>query len=115
MPALRRQVLGTVHSGPFRNVTSPWCAPASLRRSSWTAIRSDPGITSLPWRVRKRRRAMATVIFAARVPLPNADATLRARNDGSGENFHRLSTRRLCCCAGPALWIWQTLWNWIGW
>ena len=36
-------------------------------------------------------------------------------NDGAGQDFAGLETRRLCMLRRPALWIWQTLWNWIGW
>jgi RND family efflux transporter MFP subunit len=53
--------------------------------------------------------------FAARVPLPNADATLRAGMTGSGKIFIGYRPAGYVLLRRPALWIWQTLWNWIGW
>ncbi|HTU49931.1 MAG TPA: GAF domain-containing protein [Acidobacteriaceae bacterium] len=53
--------------------------------------------------------------FAARVPLPNTDATLRAGMTGSGKIFIGYRPAGYVLLRRPALWIWQTLWNWIGW
>ncbi len=53
--------------------------------------------------------------FAVRVPLPNADATLRAGMAGSGKIFIGYRPAGYVLLRRPALWIWQTLWNWIGW
>jgi RND family efflux transporter MFP subunit len=53
--------------------------------------------------------------FAARVPLPNADATLRAGMTGRAKIFVGFRPAGYVLLRGPALWLWQTLWNWIGW
>jgi hypothetical protein len=53
--------------------------------------------------------------FDARVPLPNTDATLRAGMTGSGKIFIGYRPAGYVLLRRPALWIWQTLWNWIGW
>jgi RND family efflux transporter MFP subunit len=54
-------------------------------------------------------------IFAARVPLPNADATLRAGMTGKAKIFVGYSPAGYVLLRAPAMWLWQTLWNWIGW
>lgn len=53
--------------------------------------------------------------FDARVPLPNTDATLRAGMTGGGKIFIGFRPAGYVLLRRPALWIWQTLWNWIGW
>ncbi|HZC44271.1 MAG TPA: GAF domain-containing protein [Acidobacteriaceae bacterium] len=53
--------------------------------------------------------------FDARIPLPNADAMLRAGMTGSGKIFIGFRPAGYVLLRRPALWIWQTLWNWIGW
>ena len=53
--------------------------------------------------------------FDARVPLPNTEATLRAGMTGSGKIFIGYRPAGYVLLRRPALWIWQTLWNWIGW
>jgi GAF domain-containing protein/multidrug resistance efflux pump len=53
--------------------------------------------------------------FAARVPLPNADATLRSGMTGRAKVFIGFRPAGYVLLRRPALWIWQTLWNWIGW
>jgi GAF domain-containing protein/multidrug resistance efflux pump len=53
--------------------------------------------------------------FAARVPLPNTDATLRAGMTGRAKIFIGFRPAGYVLLRRPALWIWQTLWNWIGW
>jgi RND family efflux transporter MFP subunit len=53
--------------------------------------------------------------FAARVPLPNADATLRAGMTGKAKIFVGYRPAGYVLLRGPAMWLWQTLWNWIGW
>lgn len=53
--------------------------------------------------------------FAARVPLPNPDAMLRAGMTGRGKIFIGFRPAGYVLLRSPALWIWQTLWNWIGW
>ena len=54
-------------------------------------------------------------MFAARVPLPNLDATLRAGMTGKAKIFVGYRPAGYVLLRGPAMWLWQTLWNWIGW
>jgi RND family efflux transporter MFP subunit len=53
--------------------------------------------------------------FAVRVPLPNEDGALRAGMTGKGKIFVGYRPAGYVLLRKPALWIWQTLWNWIGW
>lgn len=53
--------------------------------------------------------------FAARVPLPNQDALLRSGMVGHAKIFIGWHPAGYVLLRRPALWIWQTLWNWIGW
>jgi multidrug resistance efflux pump/transcriptional regulator with GAF, ATPase, and Fis domain len=53
--------------------------------------------------------------FAARVPLPNGDAILRAGMTGRAKIFIGFRPAGYVLLRRPALWLWQTLWNWIGW
>jgi GAF domain-containing protein len=53
--------------------------------------------------------------FAARVPLPNADGILRSGMTGRAKIFIGFRPAGYVLFRRPALWIWQTLWNWIGW
>jgi RND family efflux transporter MFP subunit len=53
--------------------------------------------------------------FAARVPLPNDEAVLRAGMTGRAKIFVGYRPAGYVLLRGPALWLWQTLWNWIGW
>ena len=53
--------------------------------------------------------------FAARIPLPNPDATLRAGMTGRAKIFIGFRPAGYVLLRRPALWIWQTLWDWIGW
>jgi len=53
--------------------------------------------------------------FAARLSLPNGDATLRAGMTGRAKIFVGYRPAGYVLLRGPALWSWQTLWNWIGW
>jgi GAF domain-containing protein/biotin carboxyl carrier protein len=53
--------------------------------------------------------------FAAEVPLANADAALRAGMSGSGKISIGWKPAGYVLLRRPALWVWQTLWNWIGW
>ena len=53
--------------------------------------------------------------FAARLSLPNGDATLRAGMTGRAKIFVGYRPAGYVLLRGPALWLWQTLWNWIGW
>jgi transcriptional regulator with GAF, ATPase, and Fis domain/biotin carboxyl carrier protein len=53
--------------------------------------------------------------FAARVPLPNREAALRAGMSGHGKIFVGFRPAGYVLLRRPAMWAWQTLWNWIGW
>lgn len=53
--------------------------------------------------------------FTAEVPVPNADATLRSGMSGKGKVFIGWRPAGYVLLRSPALWLWQTLWNWIGW
>ena len=53
--------------------------------------------------------------FAARVSLGNEDAILRAGMTGHGKIFLGYRPAGYVLLRKPALWAWQTLWNWIGW
>jgi RND family efflux transporter MFP subunit len=53
--------------------------------------------------------------FTALVPLSNADASLRAGMTGHGKISLGWKPAGYVLLRSPALWIWQTLWNWIGW
>ncbi len=53
--------------------------------------------------------------FAARVPLPNEDAVLRSGMSGRAKVFIGYRPAGYVLLRAPALWLWQTLWNWIGW
>jgi RND family efflux transporter MFP subunit len=53
--------------------------------------------------------------FAAQVPLGNEEATLRSGMTGHGKIFIGYRPAGYVLLRKPALWAWQTLWNWIGW
>jgi multidrug resistance efflux pump len=53
--------------------------------------------------------------FSAEVPLSNADAVLRAGMSGRAKISIGWRPSGYVLLRSPALWIWQTLWNWIGW
>lgn len=53
--------------------------------------------------------------FAARVPLSNNDAILRAGMTGRAKVSIGYRPAGYVLLRGPALWAWQTLWNWFGW
>jgi RND family efflux transporter MFP subunit len=53
--------------------------------------------------------------FAARVPLANADATLRSGMSGRAKIAIGYRPAGYVLLRRPALWAWQTLWNWFGW
>lgn len=54
-------------------------------------------------------------VFYARVRMPNGNADLRAGMDGRAKIFAGYRPAGFVLLRQPALWIWQTLWNWIGW
>jgi multidrug efflux pump subunit AcrA (membrane-fusion protein) len=53
--------------------------------------------------------------FAARVSLPNSNAILRAGMTGRAKIFIGYRPAGYVLLRKPALWLWQLLWNWIGW
>jgi hypothetical protein len=53
--------------------------------------------------------------FAVRVPLSNEQAVLRAGMTGRAKIFVGYKPAGYVLLRGPGLWLWQTLWNWIGW
>jgi RND family efflux transporter MFP subunit len=53
--------------------------------------------------------------FAVEVPVPNGDASLRAGMSGKGKVAIGYRPAGYVLLRRPALWLWQTLWNWIGW
>jgi len=54
-------------------------------------------------------------IFNAEVSLENTDAVLRAGMSGKAKIYLGWRPAGFVLLRGPALWLWQTLWNWIGW
>ena len=53
--------------------------------------------------------------FTAEVPLSNVDANLRTGMTGRGKISLGWHPAGYVLLRNPALWIWQTVWNWIGW
>jgi RND family efflux transporter MFP subunit len=53
--------------------------------------------------------------FMAEVPLRNSDASLRTGMTGRAKVSLGWHAAGYVLLRRPALWIWQTLWNWIGW
>jgi multidrug efflux pump subunit AcrA (membrane-fusion protein) len=53
--------------------------------------------------------------FTAEVKLPNPDTSLRAGMTGHAKVFIAWRPAGYVLLRRPALWIWQTVWNWIGW
>jgi RND family efflux transporter MFP subunit len=53
--------------------------------------------------------------FTVEVPLENADANLRAGMTGRAKISLGWKPAGYVLLRQPALWAWQTLWNWIGW
>jgi RND family efflux transporter MFP subunit len=53
--------------------------------------------------------------FSAEVPVSNSDAVLRSGMSGRAKIFVGWRPSGYVLLRGLALWIWQTLWNWIGW
>jgi RND family efflux transporter MFP subunit len=54
-------------------------------------------------------------VFCARVLLPNPNAQLRAGMGGRAKIFSGFRPLGFVLLRRPALWIWQMLWDWIGW
>lgn len=53
--------------------------------------------------------------FYARIPLDNHSAQLRAGMDGRAKIFDGYHPAGYVLLRRPALWLWEILWNWIGW
>lgn len=53
--------------------------------------------------------------FTVEVPLSNADASLRSGMTGRAKISLGWKPAGYVMLRSPALWAWQTLWNWIGW
>jgi GAF domain-containing protein/multidrug resistance efflux pump len=53
--------------------------------------------------------------FAARIPVSNDEAVLRSGMTGHAKIFIGYRPAGYVLLRSPALWLWQTLWNWIGW
>jgi GAF domain-containing protein len=53
--------------------------------------------------------------FYAHVLLPNGSAQLRTGMDGRAKIFAGFRPAGFVLLRGPALWLWEKLWNWIGW
>jgi multidrug resistance efflux pump len=53
--------------------------------------------------------------FAVEVPIANTDASLRSGMTGRAKISMGWRPAGYVLLRRPALWIWQTLWNWIGW
>jgi multidrug resistance efflux pump len=59
--------------------------------------------------------AGASRVFYAHVLLPNGSAELRTGMDGRAKISAGLRPAGFVLLRGPALWLWKTLWDWIGW
>jgi RND family efflux transporter MFP subunit len=53
--------------------------------------------------------------FMVEVPLSNTDASLRAGMTGRAKISLGWKPAGYVLLRRPTLWVWQTLWNWIGW
>jgi RND family efflux transporter MFP subunit len=53
--------------------------------------------------------------FTAEVPLSNSDASLRGGMTGRAKISIGWRATGYVVLRRPTLWIWQTVWNWIGW
>jgi multidrug efflux pump subunit AcrA (membrane-fusion protein) len=54
-------------------------------------------------------------VFYARIFLDNQTAELRAGMEGRAKIFDGYHSAGYVLLRRPALWLWETLWNWIGW
>jgi GAF domain-containing protein len=54
-------------------------------------------------------------VFIAHVLLPNGNAELRTGMDGRAKIFTGFRPAGYVLLRWPALWVWQKLWDWIGW
>ncbi len=130
-PALQNTAGGHLEAGaPFAqvldlssavvNIAVPQRDAALIRPGQFAAIKLD----SYPQRSWHNSIAVVSPeaqqsdgdeTFAARVPVPNSDAILRTGMTGRAKIFIGFRPAGYVLLRRPALWIWQTLWNWIGW
>ena len=91
-----------------------------MKRGAEVAIKLD----SYPQRTFRGRIAVVSPeaksgdgdrTFTVEVPLSNADATLRSGMTGRGKVSLGWHPTGYVILRRPSLWVWQTLWNWIGW
>ncbi len=54
-------------------------------------------------------------VFYAHVLLPNASTELRTGMDGRAKIFAGYRPAGFVLLRAPALWLWERLWDWIGW
>jgi GAF domain-containing protein/multidrug resistance efflux pump len=54
-------------------------------------------------------------VFYAHVLLPNGNAELRTGMDGRAKISAGFRPAGYVLLRGPALWLWEKLWDWIGW
>jgi GAF domain-containing protein len=54
-------------------------------------------------------------VFYAHVLLPNGNAELRTGMDGRAKIFAGFRPAGFVLLRAPALWLWEKLWDWIGW
>ena len=54
-------------------------------------------------------------VFYAHVLLPNGNAEMRTGMDGRAKIFAGFRPAGYVLLRAPALWVWEKLWDWIGW
>jgi multidrug efflux pump subunit AcrA (membrane-fusion protein) len=102
------------------NIAIPQSDAGLMHPGQYAAIKLD-SYPQRSWHDRvaivspEAQEAEGEATFAARVPLPNADGTLRAGMTGRAKIFIGYRPAGYVLLRRPALWIWQSLWNWIGW
>lgn len=94
---------------------------AALVRTGQSAVVKLDSYPQITWRgtvaiVSPQAQAADGVrTFAARIPLPNTDALLRTGMSGRAKIFIGFRPAGYVLLRRPALWLWQTLWDWVGW
>lgn len=108
------------NSGVFVNVALDEEDAALVRPGQAVAIK----LTSFPTQTFHGRVAIVSPgaelvegkrAIMARVLLPNGGEMLRDGMDGRAKVSTGLHPAGYVLLRRPALWVWQTLWNWIGW
>jgi GAF domain-containing protein len=54
-------------------------------------------------------------VFYAHVLLPNGNEEMRTGMDGRAKIFAGFRPAGFVLLRAPALWLWETIWDWIGW